>query len=193
MIEVSESVEIDAPVADVFVFMDDPANHVTVTPSLAAAQNVEGLPNGRKRLDYTFRMASVSLSGELEEVERTENEHMLFEMRGQLSGAIELEFEAVDGGTRLKRSDRRPGSHGGPSHTAGCKSVKNFAAPGRRISSRSYSRQYQSTMSAIRRGSPESAGSASTSSRTSWSVTSGYDFRTASSTSDFSRRKSWPS
>jgi len=101
MIEVSESVEIDAPVADVFVFMDDPANHVTVTPSLAAAQNVEGLPNGRKRLDYTFRMASVSLSGELEEVERTENEHMLFEMRGQLSGAIELEFEAVDGGTRL--------------------------------------------------------------------------------------------
>jgi hypothetical protein len=28
--------------------------------------------------------------------------------------------------------------------TAGCKSVKNFAAPGRRISSRSYSRQYDS-------------------------------------------------
>ncbi|PSP89946.1 hypothetical protein BRC78_05455 [Halobacteriales archaeon QH_8_68_33] len=28
--------------------------------------------------------------------------------------------------------------------TAGCKSVKNFAAPGRRISSRSYSRQYES-------------------------------------------------
>jgi carbon monoxide dehydrogenase subunit G len=106
MIEVSESVEIGAPVADVFVFMDDPANHVTVTPSLAAAQNVEGLPNGGKRLDYTFRMAGVSLSGELEEVERTENEHMLFEMRGQLSGAIELEFEAVDGGTRLAYTGR---------------------------------------------------------------------------------------
>ena len=29
------------------------------------------------------------------------------------------------------------------SNTAGCKSVKNFAAPGRRISSRSYSRQYK--------------------------------------------------
>ena len=27
-------------------------------------------------------------------------------------------------------------------YTAGCKSVKNFAAPGRRTSSRSYSRQY---------------------------------------------------
>jgi len=31
------------------------------------------------------------------------------------------------------------------SHTAGCKSVTNFAVPGRRISSRSYSRQYQSS------------------------------------------------
>ena len=31
------------------------------------------------------------------------------------------------------------------SHTAGCTSVTNFAAPGRRISSRSYSRQYQSS------------------------------------------------
>ena len=32
------------------------------------------------------------------------------------------------------------------SDTAGCKSVTNFAAPGRRISSRSYSRQYESTL-----------------------------------------------
>ena len=31
-------------------------------------------------------------------------------------------------------------------HTAGCKSVKNFAVPGRRISSRSYSQQYQASV-----------------------------------------------
>ena len=30
-----------------------------------------------------------------------------------------------------------------PLDTAGCKSIKNFAVPGRRISSRSYSRQYE--------------------------------------------------
>ena len=35
-------------------------------------------------------------------------------------------------------------------HTAGCTSVKNFATPGRQISSRSYSRQYQSPPSSSR-------------------------------------------
>lgn len=106
MIEVTDSAEIDAPVADVFAFMDDPENHVTVTPSLAAVENIERLPNGGKRLDHEFRMAGVSLSGELEEVERAEDERMLFEMRGQLSGEIELGFEGVDGATRLTYTGR---------------------------------------------------------------------------------------
>ncbi|MEF8852074.1 MAG: SRPBCC family protein [Haloarculaceae archaeon] len=106
MIEASDTVTIDAPVPDVFAFMDDPENHVTVTPSIAAVENVERLPDGGKRLDYEFRMAGVSLSGELEEVERVEHERMLFEMRGQLSGEIELAFEAVDGATRLTYTGR---------------------------------------------------------------------------------------
>jgi carbon monoxide dehydrogenase subunit G len=106
MIEASESIVIDAPVEDVFAFMDDPENHVTVTPSLAEVRDVERLDSGGKRLDHAFRMAGISLEGELEEVERVENERMLFEMRGQLSGEIELTFEAVDGGTRLTYTGR---------------------------------------------------------------------------------------
>jgi carbon monoxide dehydrogenase subunit G len=106
MIEVSESITVDAPVERVFAFMDDPQNHLTVTPSLADVRNVVRLDNGGKRLDHTFRMAGISLDGELEEVERVENEHILFEMRGQLSGEIELTFEPIDGGTRLTYTGR---------------------------------------------------------------------------------------
>ncbi|PSQ05642.1 hypothetical protein BRC92_02005 [Halobacteriales archaeon QS_4_69_31] len=54
------------PVEGVFAFMDDPENHVTVTPSLAAVRNVGRLDNGGKRPEHTFRMAGVSLDGELE-------------------------------------------------------------------------------------------------------------------------------
>ena len=54
------------PVEEVFAFMDDPENHVTVTPSLAAVRNVERLDNGGKRPEHTFRMAGVSLDSELE-------------------------------------------------------------------------------------------------------------------------------
>ena len=112
MIETSEAIVIDAPVERVFAFMDDPENHLTVTPSLASVENVERLETGEKRLEHTFRMAGISLDGELEEVERTENERMLFAMRGQLSGEVELTFEAVDGGTRLTYTGRYdlPGS-----------------------------------------------------------------------------------
>lgn len=86
MIEVSESITIDAPVERVFAFVDDPENHLTVTPSLADVRNVERLDSGGKRLEHTFRMAGVSLDGELEEVE--------------------LAFDAVDGGTRLTYTGR---------------------------------------------------------------------------------------
>jgi carbon monoxide dehydrogenase subunit G len=106
MIEVSKSVEIDAPVETVFAFMDDPENHVTVTPSLAEVRNVDPLDNGGKRLDHTFRMAGVSLDGELVETTHAENERMVFEMRGQLAGELELVFESSDGGTRLTYTGR---------------------------------------------------------------------------------------
>jgi carbon monoxide dehydrogenase subunit G len=106
MIEVSESTVIDAPVGDVFAFMDDPHNHVTVTPSLAEAQNVESLDNGGKRLDYTFRMAGVALDGELVETTHEPDARIVFEMRGQLTGEIDLAFEAVDGRTDLTYTGR---------------------------------------------------------------------------------------
>ncbi|PSP32076.1 SRPBCC family protein [Halobacteriales archaeon QH_10_67_22] len=106
MIEVSDSIRVDAPVEAVFAFMDDPHNHVTVTPSLAAVRNVEPLDNGGKRLEHTFRMAGVSLEGELVERTHEEDARMLFEMRGQLAGEIELVFEPADGGTELTYTGR---------------------------------------------------------------------------------------
>jgi uncharacterized membrane protein len=106
MIEVSESTTVDAPVEAVFAFMDDPRNHVTVTPSLAEARNVEPLDNGGKRLDYTFRMAGVALEGELVETTHEPDERIVFEMRGQLTGEIDLAFEALEGRTRLTYTGR---------------------------------------------------------------------------------------
>lgn len=56
MIEVSGSVQIEAPVEDVFAFMDEPANQAVITPSLAEAETVEELDNGGKRARYTYSM-----------------------------------------------------------------------------------------------------------------------------------------
>lgn len=101
MITASDSIEIDADVATVFEYMDDPHNHAEVTPSISDVRNVEPLENGGKRLDFTYEMAGVGLDGELEETVHEENERMVFDMRGTLSGEISLEFEATADGTRL--------------------------------------------------------------------------------------------
>ncbi|MCL9813682.1 SRPBCC family protein [Natranaeroarchaeum aerophilus] len=101
MSTVSETIHVPAPVDEVFAFLDDPNNHMAVTPSIADIDNVERLENGGKRLDHTFRMAGVALDGELVQTVHEPDERMVFEMRGRLEGEIGLQFEAEDGGTRL--------------------------------------------------------------------------------------------
>ncbi|MFW6018319.1 MAG: SRPBCC family protein [Halapricum sp.] len=104
MLSVSRSIHIDAPVEEVFAYLDDPFNHVEVTPSLAAVRNVEPLDNGGKRVEHTYTMAGIGLDGELVERVHEENERMVFEMRGSLEGEIEIETTADDGGTELRYS-----------------------------------------------------------------------------------------
>ncbi|MFC7114186.1 SRPBCC family protein [Natronoarchaeum sp. GCM10025703] len=104
MSTVSETTHVPAPPEDVFAFLDDPENHMAVTPSIAQIDNVERLENGGKRLDHTFRMAGVALEGELVETVHEPNEQMVFEMRGTLEGELELVFEPESGGTRLTYS-----------------------------------------------------------------------------------------
>jgi len=104
MVTVSRSIHIDAPVEDVFAYLDDPRNHAEVTPSLAEVRNVEALDNGGKRVEHTYKMAGVGLDGELVERTHEENKRMVFEMRGGLEGEIEIETVEDDGGTELRYS-----------------------------------------------------------------------------------------
>ena len=104
MAEVSASIHVEAPVETVFAYLDDPHNHREVTPSLASVENVERLENGGKRVDHTYTMAGVSLEGTLVEREHVENERMVFEMEGDLTGTITIDTQPTDQGTRLHYS-----------------------------------------------------------------------------------------
>ena len=104
MAEVSESIWIDRPVEDVFAYLDDPHNHSSITPSITNIRNVQPLDNGGKRLEHTYEMAGVGIDGELVEQVHEEDERMIFEMRGQLTGEIEFVFEERDGGAELTYS-----------------------------------------------------------------------------------------
>ena len=100
-IRARDSTYVGAPVSDVFAFMDDPHNHAAVTPRLADVRDIERLDNGGKRLSYTYKMAGFGIDGELVQTVHEPDERMCFELRGRLTGTIELAFRPADGGTEL--------------------------------------------------------------------------------------------
>jgi uncharacterized membrane protein len=99
MVTVSETVRIDAPLSEVFAYMDQPENQPEISPSLVRSETVAELPNGGKRVVYTYEMAGVELDGYIEAVEYEPESHIHWEMTGDLEGEITWEFEADGDGT----------------------------------------------------------------------------------------------
>jgi len=101
MVEASATTTVDAPVEAVFGYMDRPENQVEITPSLTRSEPLDELPNGGKRVAYTYTMGGVDLDGEIEAVEYEPESRVRWEMTGDLTGEIMWTFESVDGGTRV--------------------------------------------------------------------------------------------
>jgi uncharacterized membrane protein len=106
MTEVTRTVRIDAPVSEVFSYMDQPENQPEFTPSLTRSETLEELPNGGTRVAYTYTIAGVDLHGEIEAVAYEPQQYVEWEMTGDLSGEIEWEFEADEGATTVTYTGR---------------------------------------------------------------------------------------
>lgn len=99
MIAAEETVRIEAPVSEVFAVVDDPSNHIQLTPAVESISDVESLDNGGKRLRYTYQMGPFSFSGVLETPEYVENDRIVFEFtEGRLTGSLVWTFEDLDEG-----------------------------------------------------------------------------------------------
>ena len=92
MFTVTQQTTIEAPPGDVFAFLDDPRNHVKITPGLVDVSDVEALPNGGKRASYRYKLAGVTLVGTVEDVERAPGSRLVQELSGAISGEISYEF-----------------------------------------------------------------------------------------------------
>jgi carbon monoxide dehydrogenase subunit G len=97
----SGAIVVAADPGAVFEFLDDPENHAAITPGLTDVRDVEPLENGGKRLSYTYRMAGVGIDGEIVQTRHEPPERHTFELRGRLTGTIDLRLVPVEGGTEL--------------------------------------------------------------------------------------------
>jgi uncharacterized membrane protein len=94
VIEVSETVVVDAPLAEVWAFMDDPHNQPEISPSITDVRDVQQDETG-KSLSYTYRMAGVPVDGSMTTSVYEPEERVVFDLEGPLSGTITWAFEAV--------------------------------------------------------------------------------------------------
>ncbi|ESS08791.1 MAG: hypothetical protein A07HN63_01388 [uncultured archaeon A07HN63] len=104
MVSVADDITIDAAPETVFEFLDEPANHRTITPAISEISNVEPLDDGGKELDFTYRLVAVPVSGHLVQTVHDPPRQHRFEMEGGLSGELGFEIAAVDGGSRVTYS-----------------------------------------------------------------------------------------
>jgi len=104
MVSVADDSVIDATPERVFEFLDEPANHRTITPAISEISNVEPLDNGGKELDFTYRLVAVPVSGHLVQTVHDRPHQHRFAMEGGLSGELGFEIETVDGGSRVTYS-----------------------------------------------------------------------------------------
>lgn len=93
MVEVTRSIRIGVPVETVFAYMDRTENQPEITPSLTRSEPLAKLPNGGKRVAYTYTMAGIGLDGHIEAVEYEPEQRIRWEMTGDLTGTIEWTFE----------------------------------------------------------------------------------------------------
>jgi carbon monoxide dehydrogenase subunit G len=101
MITVSSDVQVAAGPERVFAFLDTPANHERLSPSIVSVHDVEPLDGGGHRAAYTYRMVGVSLAGEIEATRHEPPERLTFAIRGGIDGEMdwrmEPDAEAADG------------------------------------------------------------------------------------------------
>jgi uncharacterized membrane protein len=106
VIEITETLSVDAPVEDVFAYMNRPENQPEITPSLTRSETVEHLSNGGKRVAYTYTIVGVDLDGHIRAVEYDPEHRIRWELSGDLEGEIEWVFESQDGQTRVTYAAR---------------------------------------------------------------------------------------
>jgi carbon monoxide dehydrogenase subunit G len=101
MVSVSTVERVSAAPEDVFAFLDTPANHERISPSIISVHDVEPLDGGGHRAAYRYRMVGVTLSGEIEAIRHDPPKRLTFAIRGGIDGEMDWRLDPEDGGTRV--------------------------------------------------------------------------------------------
>ncbi len=97
----TKSININAPVDQVFGFVANPANMPEIWPSLIEAKNIEMLEQGGYQYDWKYSMAGVKFNGKTRTVEFIKNEKITDQTLKGIDSKFTWTFQQSEGETRV--------------------------------------------------------------------------------------------
>jgi uncharacterized protein YndB with AHSA1/START domain len=101
MSTIHKTVEIRAPVAQVFSYVSQPSHLPEIWPNLIAVDHVEEKPDGGHRFGWVYKMAGLRLRGHSETI-AIEPNHLIVDKSDQgLPSTFRWTYEPKDGSTQV--------------------------------------------------------------------------------------------
>ena len=101
MEKVHKTIIIDAPLEQVYAYINVPTNLPEVWPSMVEAKDVEKLPNGGNRFRWVYKMAGMRFEGTNEDIDVVENQHVTGTTKGGIDSTVTWKTEAEGTGTKV--------------------------------------------------------------------------------------------
>jgi uncharacterized membrane protein len=102
MATITKSIVIEAPVKQVFSYLDEPANLPEIWPSMVEVKDVAILPTGGHRFHWIYKMAGIRFEGDLDTIEFEQDKHFVSKTTGQIPATFDYTFVADNGRTTVE-------------------------------------------------------------------------------------------
>lgn len=101
MVKIERSIHINAPVEKVFAYQSDPHNTPEYWPSFIEVKDLEKLPDGGQKYNWTYKMAGMRLNGSTSTIDFEENKLIKTKSEGGIDSTITYSYEPEGDGTRV--------------------------------------------------------------------------------------------
>ncbi|MGH3017175.1 MAG: SRPBCC family protein [Gaiellaceae bacterium] len=102
MATITKTIMIDAPVKDVFAYLDEPMNLPEIWPSMVEVKDVATLPTGGHRFHWIYKMAGVRFEGDLDTIEFEQDKRFVSKTTGQIPAKFDYTFVPENGRTKIE-------------------------------------------------------------------------------------------
>ncbi len=101
MPQIRKSIEINAPVSEVFAYLSNPENLPEIWPSLIEVSNIKTAPDGKKTYDWVYKMAGMRFRGHTE-LTFDPNRSISVKNEGDFKSTFRWRFEGRDDSTTFE-------------------------------------------------------------------------------------------